>query len=149
MGQSSLAVVAVVCRWWVVSMPLRLRRRLWGRGDVSRWFGEGGGACRRRRGWRWLAEVVVEVAPGWRPVDQALDRPARSTARLTGFWPGWRPVGARSGARLTGPGARLSGHWPGWRPVDRISRGTVFLSPVLERNQAKSTKTKGNDGIGG
>ena len=51
-GQSSLAVVAVVSRWWVVSMPLRLRRRLWSRGDVSRWFGEGGGACRRRRGWR-------------------------------------------------------------------------------------------------
>jgi hypothetical protein len=93
----------------VVSMPLRLRRRLWSRGDVSRWFGEGGGACRRRRGWRWLAEVVVEVAPGWRPVDQALDRPVRSTARLTGFWPGWRPVGARFA-----PGWR-----PVWRPVDR------------------------------
>lgn len=145
MGQSSSAVVAVVCRWWVVSMLLRMRWWWWGRGDVSRCFGEGGGACRRRRGWRWLAEVVVEVAPGWRPVDQALDRPARSTARLTRLWPGWRPV---------------------WRPVDRPWRQAVrslarlapgrpdfaghsFLSPVLEANQAKSTKSKENDGIGG
>ena len=128
-------------------MLLRLRRRLWGRGDVSRWFGEGGGACRWRRGWRWLAEVVVEVAPGWRPVDQALDRPVRSTARLTGFWPGLRPVGARSsarsGARLTGPGARLSGHWPGLRPVDRISRGADFLSPVLERKPSQIDQNEG------
>ena len=83
-----MAVVAVECRWWVVSMLLRLRRCLWGRGGVYRWSAGVTELAGGVEEWRWSAVEVAVWRPVWGPVDQLLDRPGRSGARLAGFWAG-------------------------------------------------------------
>jgi hypothetical protein len=92
MGQSSLAVVAVVCRWWVVSMLLRLRRWLWGRGGVYRWFGRVAVLAGGGEGWWWSAVEVVVWRPAWGPVDRPWGRLGRSVDRVLGRFAFLSPV---------------------------------------------------------